>query len=308
MNEIEHPLSDADRDAMVVFRAQRKAQMLAQEGKTLALLELRQGYDAMVGQTPSAAGINYEAALAGGASGFWCRPHGAHPKTAILYIHGGAYVLGSASAYQHFAGQLAARCKTAAFAVDYRLAPEHPFPAAVDDCNAAYRGLLDAGYDRIALVGDSAGGALSLATMMSARSAAVSIAPRVSVIFSPWTDLALTGASIESKAQADPIFTRAALAGPAATYLNGYSDHDPLASPLYGDLAGLPPLQVHTGSEELLLDDTIRFVDRARAAGVDATAHIWNGMPHVFPRSVDRFEAAGQALDLSAAFIKLSLY
>ena len=279
MNEIEHPLSAADRDAMVAFRAQRKALVASQAGRTPAVAELRQGYDAMVGQTPPAAGVTCEPAVVGGIPGFWCCLAGARAKAAILYIHGGAYMLGSASAYQHFAGQLAARCTIAAFVVDYRLAPEHPFPAAVDDCRAAYRDLRAMGFDRIAVTGDSAGGALALVTAANAVAAADASVPRACVIFSPWTDLALTGASIESKALADPIFAKAALAGPAAAYLNGHSDHDPSASPLYADPAGMPPLQVHTGSEELLLDDTIRYVDRARAAGVDATAHIWNGMP-----------------------------
>jgi acetyl esterase/lipase len=228
----------------------------------------------------------------------------------ILYLHGGAYVLGSAHAYRHLAGQVAARANAVAFAADYRLAPEDPFPAAVGDAVAAYRGLVESGARTIALVGDSAGGGLALAVLSITWAEAVAgtgMGPRAAVALSPWTDLALTGPSMEERADDDPILTPAMLAATGASYLHGHDPRDPHASPLYGRFAGLPSIQLHVGTSEILLDDARRYVERARREGVDATAHVWEGMPHVFPASVGTLDAAERALETIAAFLKEKL-
>jgi acetyl esterase/lipase len=242
--------------------------------------------------------------------GIWCRPRTAAPGVVILYLHGGAYVLGSAHAYRHLAGQVAARTNATAFVADYRLAPEDPFPAALDDARAAYRGLVAAGARMIAIVGDSAGGGLALAVLSITRAEALAgtgADPRAAVALSPWTDLALTGPSMEERAGDDPILTPAMLATTGASYLQGHDPRDPHASPLCGRLAGLPPIQLHVGTSEILLDDSRRYVERARREGVDATAHIWEGMPHVFPASVGTLDAAERALETIAAFLKEKL-
>jgi monoterpene epsilon-lactone hydrolase len=267
----------------------------------------REPFDAMMEQTPDGAGITYEPDMVGGVSGVWCRPSAAPADRAILYIHRGAYIAGSAAAFRHLAGQIAARAGTAAFVPDYRLAPEHRFPAAFDDAHAAYRGLAEPETGAIAIVGDSAGGGLALALIAATCAEAATsgaLAPCAGVAMSPWTDLALTGPSLENRADADPFLTKDALAQAAAQYLAGQDARAPHASPLYGDLRGLPKIQVHTGTDEILLDDARRYAQSALAANVDVALHSWEGMPHVFPSTVGTLKAATQALDLIGTFLR----
>jgi acetyl esterase/lipase len=211
----------------------------------------------------------------------------------MLYLHGGVFVYGSARAFRHFVGHIVARAGVPAFIADYRLAPEHPFPAAFHDARAAYLGLVaDFGARHVALVGDSAGGGLALSLLREEPVA------RCGVLLSPWTDLALTGESIESKAVDDPVLTRAGLEAGVRQYLGERDRRDPKASPLYGAGRKTPPIQVHVGTAEILLDDSLRLgaYDRIEV-------HSWEGMPHVFPSSVDLFEAARSAHDFMAAFL-----
>jgi len=296
-----HPLTDADGKAVATMRAE----VAPFKGK-LTGPEARGPFDEVMEHTPDAAGVEYEKQTIGGIPGIWCRPSAARPDAAILYLHGGAYVLGSAHAYRHLGGQIAARTNTSVFIADYRLAPEHPFPAAVEDAHAAFRGLAEQGAKDIAIVGDSAGGGLSLvllsvvqAELRAGRGRAASAA----VVMSPWTDLALTGATLADLASDDPLLTKDMLAITGASYLAGRDARDPLVSPLYGNLAGLPPIQLHVGTSEILLDDARRYADRARAAGVDATIHVWEGMTHVFPASLGVLGAADEALGLLATFL-----
>ena len=192
------------------------------------------------------------------------------------------------------------------FLPDYRLAPEHPFPSAVWDVEACYRGLVDQGITRIAVTGDSAGGdlalvLLSVASALPSRNAAAAVG---AVVFSPITDLALTGESFETRADADPYFTRSQAAGLVRSYLGANDPKNPLASPLYAEPKGLPPIRVHVGDDEVLLDDSRRYVERAAAAGVDARLHLWMGMPHGFVTNIGGFKAAAQALRESGAFLR----
>jgi acetyl esterase/lipase len=194
---------------------------------------------------------------------------------------------------------------TYAFIPDYRLAPEHSFPAAVRDLEACYRGLMDQGITQIALTGDSAGGNLALVLLATASAAASrdAVAPVGAVVFSPITDLALTGESYDTRAEAELYFTKSQAAGLVRSYLGVTDRKHPLASPLYADLSGLPPVRIHVGDDEVLLDDSRRYVEHAVAAGVDAKVDIWMGMPPGFVTNVGGFNAAAQALKASGAFL-----
>lgn len=265
----------------------------------------RRPFDEIMEHTPAAAGITYEADTVGGVPGWWCRPPNARSAESVLYLHGGWYVWGSALAYRSFVGQIAARAGVATFVSDYRLAPEHPFPAAVFDAQACYRGLVERGIRRIALAGDSAGGGLALVllSLASAQAANGGQVPVGAVVLSPVTDMTLAGASWESRSAADLYFTRPQAVGLLRAYLGEHDRADPLASPLFGNLAGLPPVRVHVGDAELLLDDSRRYVERAVAAGVDAKVDVWKGMQHVFPSGVGTLGAASSSLDAIGSFL-----
>ena len=187
---------------------------------------------------------------------------------------------------------------------DYRLAPEHPFPAAVDDALACYRGMDESGIRRIAITGDSAGGNLALVLASSVAAAAASNTTLVgAAALSPVTDLTLSGATYETRADADPLFTRPQIAELVRSYVGRADANNPLASPLQGRLAGLPPLRIHVGDDEVLLDDSQRYVERAVAAGVDAQLDVWMGMFHGFVVSIGMLKAATLALDAIGTFL-----
>ncbi|MEH2124070.1 alpha/beta hydrolase [Nostoc sp.] len=300
--EIHHPLAEKDGEAIAAMRTE----VPPSKGK-LSGSAARGAFDEIQEKTPDAPGVSYEQGVVGGVAGVWCHPQNSHPGVAILHLHGGAYVLGSAHAYRHLAGQVAAHTSASAFVADYRLAPEHPFPAALDDAKAAYRGLVEQGAQKIAIVGDSAGGGLALVLLSVAQSDALArggVAPSAAVVMSPWTDLALTGLSLQDRADDDPLLTREVLSMAGASYLQGHDPHDPLVSPLYSSFTGLPPIQIHVGTSEVLLDDTRRYAKRAHAEGVDVTVHVWEGMTHVFPGNVGTLNAAEAALGMIAAFLK----
>lgn len=261
----------------------------------------REGFDA--GQTqPLSSEARARTVTIGGIPGLELYPDAT--EGTLLYIHGGGYVIGSARTGASLADGLAGRAGLRAISIDYRLAPEAPHPAAVEDGLAAYRGLLDAGVepDRLVLAGDSAGGGLTMATLLAARSAGLP-QPAAVVLFSPWTDLTLSGATIETKLDADPLFDRAALEWFAGRYLGGADPTDPLVSPAFADLAGLPPLLIQVGSREVLLDDSIRLAARAAEAEVEVTLEVGAELPHVFQNQAGSLEEADAALDRASRFL-----
>ena len=285
----------------------RKGSAMASE-ELQVVLELLRGIDldhmtvterraatASVAQAP--AGTRVAAADAGGVPAEWVTAAGMAAGRVIMYLHGGAYQLGSPATLRHLVALLSAAAQARAFSVDYRLAPEHPFPAAVDDAVAAYRWLLAAGHDpaSIAIAGDSAGGGLTLATLVALRDSGDRL-PAAAVAMSPWTDLALTGESLRTRADADVMIKPAGLQQTAALYLAGADPGHPYASPLYADLHGLPPILIHVGDAEVILDDSTRFATRARLAGVDVTLEIWDEMPHVFQAFAGLLPEADQAV------------
>ena len=251
----------------------------------------RRQFEEMLANIPSPEGVAFEQAEIAGLPAVWSRSAGAADDKVLLYLHGGGYVIGDSWGYRPVWSGLAAASGAVGLALDYRLAPEHAFPAAVEDAVGGYKALLDAGRPpgSIVLAGDSAGGGLAIAALVEARRRGLPM-PAAALVLSPWTDLGHSGASITDKAAEDPSLTLAGLANSARQYLDGRSPSEPLASPIYADLAGLPPLLIQVGSVEILLDDAVRLARQAGAAGVDVSLRIWPGMPHVW-------HAFGFALD-----------
>jgi epsilon-lactone hydrolase len=225
------------------------------------------------------------------------------PDRNVLYLHGGGYITGSPSLYRHFTWRIAAVTRARVLAIDYRLAPEHPAPAALDDAVAAYGWLLARGADpaRTIIIGDSAGGGLTFATVLKLRDENISL-PAAVVALSPWTDLALTGPSLSLNARTDPMVNVEDARLFATSYLAGTDPRNPYASPLYGDLTGLPPALIHVGSDEILLDDAVRLADRLRAAGSHVELEIWPRMPHVWHLFAPILPEARQAIARIGAF------
>ena len=231
--------------------------------------------------------IETEPVDAGGVPSEWVRAPDARRDGAILYLHGGGYAIGSINTHRGLAGRISEASGLPVLVIDYRLAPEHPHPAAVEDAVAAYRWLLAQGLspERLAIAGDSAGGGLTIAALVALRDSGDAL-PACAVPISPWVDMEVSAESCTTRAEADPMVTPEALKRMADWYMNGQDLRTPLASPLHADLSGLPPMLVQVGDAEVLLDDATRLVERAKAAGVDATCevaeeciHVW----HVFP-------------------------
>jgi epsilon-lactone hydrolase len=298
-----HPLDPDDAPVVAAMRVATRSIKGVSPG-----IEARGPFDALMEGVLSRDDVTFERDTVGGISGFWVYPATHRLDEALLHLHGGWFNFGSAWAYRHLVGHLAARSAARTFIPDYRRAPEHPFPAATDDVLACYRGLAGRGIRRLAVTGDSAGGnlALGLAARVAAEAARDTSLVGVAVL-SPVTDLTLSGASYETRADADPLFTRSQVAALVHSYLGNADPKDPLASPLGARLSGVPPIRIHVGNDEVLLDDSLRFVGRATAAGVDARADVWIGMAHGFPASVGKLKAAAQALDAVGAFIAKQL-
>ncbi len=279
----------------LVIRVQFKRRM---KGST-DLAQVRRTLEG--GSLPIPKDVTFTPATVGGVKGEWVRA-GATDAT-LLYLHGGGYFACSPRTHRPITAAYARR-GFAVFVPDYRLAPEHPFPAAIEDADAAWRGLLDAGHQAgaLAVSGDSAGGGLALALMLTLRDRGDAL-PCAAALFSPWTDLAGTGASVVDNASRDAMFWAPGLVKAGAFYLGAQPADTKLASPLYADLSGLPPLLVHVGEREILRDDSIRLADRARKAGVDVDLRVWNVVPHVW-QLAQFVPEARHSLDLAAAFLR----
>jgi monoterpene epsilon-lactone hydrolase len=254
--------------------------------------------------TSEPAGVNFRPSPE--VNGLWAEAPGAEGD--ILYFFGGGFVLGSPETRRKTAGHLALAAKARVLVPNYRLAPEHPFPAAVDDAVRAYRWLLDHGGEasKTVVAGDSAGGGLAVSTAIALRDRHL---PRCAgiIALSPWADLTCSGESMTSRAAADIECTRAGLLEMAGQYMNGADPSQPLASPVFADLAGLPPLLCVVGGDEALLDDSVRLVRSAGTAGIDATLFIAAGMQHVFPIWAGAFPEADAAIALIGDWIRRSV-
>jgi len=244
---------------------------------------------------------------AGGPDALWIDATGKDHEATILYLHGGGYALGSPQAYLGFTGVLSDVSQTRILSVDYRLAPEDPHPAAVQDAVSAYRWLLQQGIlaESIIIGGDSAGGGLTFATLLKLKELGEKL-PAAAFAISPWVDLAVTGETVITKADVDPMITEPSLYYMASLYANNTDVRTPFISPLYGDLSGLPPVLIHAGTSEMLLSDSQRIAEALRTAGVDCTFKEWEDLFHVFHTVVGLPEAR-TATEEIASFIKRRL-
>lgn len=267
---------------------------------------LRESFDEIAARLQVPDGVAFDPVDAGGVAAEWAAATGGEADKVILYTHGGGYNIGSARTHRGLVGRLALAAGARALSLDYRLAPEHLCPAPVEDTVAAYRWLLQQGTapEHIVLAGDSAGGGLVVSTLVALRDAGEAL-PAAGVCISPWTDLANTGESITTRVDVDPMVAPASVDAHAQRYVGPDGDlRDPHASPLYADLAGLPPLLVLVGTWEILYDDSTRLVERARAAGVDVTLEVGEEMLHIWPFFAGFFPEAQHAVDLMGAYIR----
>lgn len=267
--------------------------------------DLRVVFEKVAASTPIPPDIKCEKVNAGGIDAEWVCAPGAAADRAVLYVHGGGYVIGSINTHRDLMGRISRASGARVLGINYRLAPEHPFPAAVDDSVAAYRWMLAQGLkpNRISVAGDSAGGGLTVATLVAIRDAKLPV-PGAGVCLSPWIDMEGIGESMKTKAAVDPVVQREGLLGMAAAYLAGQSPRSPLAAPLYADLKGLPPLLIQVGDAETLLDDSTRLADRAKAAGVSAKLEVWPEMIHVWQLFASFLPEGQQAVDGIGRFLK----
>ena len=267
--------------------------------------QTRAGFEQMAAMMPVEADVKCEPVNAGGVKSEWVTAPGADAGRAILYLHGGGYVIGSINTHRSLAGRLSRAAKARVLVIDYRLAPEHPHPAAVDDAVAAYRWMLAQGLkpNRIAVSGDSAGGGLTVATLVAIRDAKLPL-PAAGAPISPWVDMEGIGDSMTSKAAADPIVQKDGLLNMAKAYLGGKDARTPLAAPLYADLSGLPPLLIQVGTAETLLDDASRLAERAKKAGVKVTYEPWENMIHVWHLFAPMLDEGKQAIDRIGEFVR----
>lgn len=271
-----------------------------------SLRALRAGMNHLTGRMPKPpASVVITQVNAGGVPAEWVIAPGADPGRAIIYLHGGAYASGSVAGYRDLTWRISAASRCRVLAVDYRLAPEHPCPAALEDTAAAYRYLLAAGFapETVGFVGDSAGGGLVFAALLKLRDDGEPM-PAAACTFSAWTDLAMTGRTTETNRDADPMIRAEVIRPTADWYLGSMPATSPLASPLYADLHGLPPALLQVGSTEVLLDDSRRFAEKMAAAGGIVDLRIWPDMPHAWqlfaaflPESRAAIAEAGRFLD-----------
>ena len=265
----------------------------------------RRSFEKMVDEFNIGVPARYSRVNAGGVTAEWVAADGASDSRVVLYFHGGGYIIGSPRTHRPMLTHLSRDSGARVLSLDYRLAPEHPFPAPVEDAVASYRWLLSEGYDpsRIALAGDSAGGGLTVAALVQIRYLGLPV-PAAGVCVSPWVDMEGLGESMETRAEADPMIVREGLLLSAKTYLGGADPRAPLAAPLYADLRGLPPLLIQVGDAEVLLDDSTRLAGVAREAGVKVQMDVWDDMIHVWPLFAPILPEGKQAIAQAGEFIK----
>ena len=283
-------------------------ELIASRPRATELAQRRRDMDARGRQFGVAADVTVEKISAGGVPAEWTATPAADRNSAVLFLHGGGYVIGSLDSHRHVASEIGRASGARALAIDYRMAPEHPFPAAVEDALAAYRFLLDSGIRpaRICIAGDSAGGGLVVAAMLAIRGAELP-QPGCGWCISPWVDLACTGASMRDNATRDPTVQKDGVLEFAGIYLAGADPRSPLASPIHGDLRGLPPLLIQVGSVETLLDDSFSLARVAGLADVHVELQIWPEMIHVWHLFHPMLAAGRRAIAAGGTFVRSTI-
>ena len=279
--------------------------LIAAHPRPAELSERRRRLDMLAEQSVLPADVRVEPAAANGVAAEWTSTPGADPSRVLLFLHGGGYVSGSIASHRVMVAEAGRQAKARTLALAYRLAPEHPFPAALEDALAGYGFLLSSGINarHVVIGGDSAGGGMTIAAMVMLRDAGEAL-PGCAWCISPWVDLEMTGASIARKAAVDPLIQRSYLQELAAAYLNGGDPQNPLASPLRADLRGLPPLLIQCGADETLLDDSVRLAGAAGDVGVAVTLEVYPDMIHVWPLFHQQVAAGRRALAAAGQFIR----
>ncbi|MCP4757107.1 MAG: alpha/beta hydrolase, partial [Proteobacteria bacterium] len=270
----------------------------------LSIQERRTEFEKSVAILPTADGVTFEPVKIGNMAAEWIVPIEAD-DVVILYLHGGGYCVGSPVTHRGMVSFISATVKARSLVIDYRLGPENPFPAAVEDATAAYRWLIAEGIaaDRIVVAGDSAGGGLTVATLVALKENGDDM-PAAAVCLSPWVDLEGIGDSMTTKAAVDPMIDKESLLEMAADYLGDADPKTPLAAPIYADLKGLPPLLIQVGAAEVLLDDSTRLAQCAEEAAVEVVLEVWEDMIHVFHFFVSMIPEAQDAVKVIAGFIR----
>ncbi len=287
-----------------VFEQQKALAKSAAQAKSPQ--ELRAMMAAAFSAFPSAGEAKCEPVNANGVKAQWITANGAAPDRIILYLHGGGYVMGSIDTHRELVARLSKAAQARGLAIDYRLAPENPFPAAVDDSITAYRWLLAQGYkpERIVIAGDSAGGGLAVSTLVALRDLGAPL-PAGGVCISPWVDFEAEGESMTSRAAEDPLVSREMILNLAKMYMGEKGSlREPLAAPLNAYLNDLPPLFIQVGNSETLLDDSTRLADKAKEAGVEATLQIWDEMPHVWHLAAPSLPEGQEAIEKIGEFVR----
>jgi epsilon-lactone hydrolase len=274
----------------------------------LDVSEQRRLLKELISAQPLPADVTVTAGVLGGVPTAEITADGVEPRHVVLYFHGGVYALGDAVSAAALASQIGRRIGARVISVDYRLAPEHPYPAAVDDALAAYEALLDDGTAPadIVFAGESAGGGLAVATLVNARERGLAL-PAAAFVMSPYVDLTLAGASMDIKQEFDPLLSRENLQARVGDYTAGHDPASGLISPIFADLSGLPPLIIQAGTHEVLLDDAVRLAGRAAAADVEVTLNITPGVPHVFQAYYPILDEAATALDRAGQLLSAHL-
>lgn len=273
-------------------------------GRATTVARMREDWDALFGANTVTAEV--EPVVIDGLNAEWVTAANAQADTAVLYLHGGGFQVGSPRSHRELMACISEASACRVFGLAYRLAPEHRFPAPLHDALAAYDWLLAQGFtpQRIAFAGDSAGAGLALSALLSLRDAGLPL-PAAAVLMSAWTDLTASGASYEGRAQTDPIHQRPMILAMARNYLGEHADpRAPLASPLFADLAGLPPLLIQVGDRETVLSDSTMFADKARAGGVRVELEVWENMIHVFQQFPAELLEAREALESTGRFLQ----
>ena len=269
---------------------------------------LRAAFNELMARVPVAPDLQHRPVEIGGVAGIEVTVDGNAADNVILYFHGGVYVIGTAAATVPLVGELVRRTGAGAITVEYRLGPEHQYPAAVDDARAAYEGLLAQGISpgRIAFAGESAGGGLAVVTLLALRDAGLPL-PSCAYVMSPYVDLTLSGEALAEKRDVDAVLTPEGLRARVPDYVGETDASDPYISPVFGDLRDLPPLLIHVGSHEILLSDAVRLAERAALADVAVTLDVTPGVPHVFQGFAGLLDEATTALDRAAEFLQIQL-